>query len=254
MRTPRYTTKDLIELLERRNIATMEDMKAALGTQANITVLRKLKELSYRTSYSHRGRYYTLDDIAAFDELGLWCYESACFSIHGTLLATAEAFVEDAEAGCYPNELELLLHVGVQDALRKLVRDERLVREKVSGKYLYCSQKPGKRGRQLENRRIWLVEPGPGEPLPDAEFMHDELKAAIVLFFSLLDEKQRRIYAGLESLKAGHGGDRRIADLLGLDVGTVARGRRQLISGDFEVERTRRPGGGRKPVEKKTRR
>ena len=33
----------------------------------------------------------------------------------------------------------------------------------------------------------------------------DELKAAIVLFSSMLDERQRRLYAGLESLKLGYG-------------------------------------------------
>ena len=54
--------------------------------------------------------------------------------------------------------------------------------------------------------------------------MPDELRAAIILFYSLLDERQRRLYAALESLKIGHGGDRRIAELLGLDAGTVARG------------------------------
>jgi len=37
------------------------------------------------------------------------------------------------------------------------------------------------------------------------------------LFVSLLDEKQRRLFAGLESLQFGHGGDSWIADLLGLD-------------------------------------
>ena len=38
--------------------------------------------------------------------------------------------------------------------------------------------------------------------------MSHELQAAIILFFSVLDEKQRRLYAGLESQKFGHGGDR----------------------------------------------
>lgn len=80
--------------------------------------------------------------------------------------------------------------------------------------------------------------------------MPDELRAAIVLFFSLLDEKQRRLYAGLEALKTGRGGDGRIAELLGLDDGTVARGRRELLAQDVEVERIRRTGAGRKPVEK----
>jgi hypothetical protein len=67
----------------------------------------------------------------------------------------------------------------------------------------------------------------------------------------LLDEKQRRLYAGLESLKWGHGGDRQVAGLLGLDVATIAKGRRELVRGEILTNRIRRPGGGRKPVEKK---
>jgi hypothetical protein len=77
----------------------------------------------------------------------------------------------------------------------------------------------------------------------------DELRAAIVLFASLLDEQQRRLYAGLESLQLG--GDRQIAELLGLDPHTVAKGRRQLLARDVETDRVRAVGGGRKPVEKK---
>ena len=62
-----------------------------------------------------------------------------------------------------------------------------------------------------------------------ADLMPDQLRAAIVLFASLLDERQRRLYAGLESLKCGWGGDARIAGLLGIDPGTVARGRLNAV-------------------------
>jgi hypothetical protein len=79
----------------------------------------------------------------------------------------------------------------------------------------------------------------------------EEVKAAIVLFYSLLDEQQRRLYAGLESLKLGRGGDRQLADFLDLDPHTVARGRQQLLAQDVEVDRTRKAGAGRKRVEKK---
>ena len=79
----------------------------------------------------------------------------------------------------------------------------------------------------------------------------DELKAAIVLFYSLLDEQQRRLFAGLESIKLGHGGDSVLAEFLGLDPHTVARGRQQLLDQNVTTGRTRRAGGGRKPVEKK---
>ncbi len=33
-----------------------------------------------------------------------------------------------------------------------------------------------------------------------------------MLFYSLLDEQQRRLFAGLESIKLGHGGDRILAE------------------------------------------
>jgi hypothetical protein len=83
------------------------------------------------------------------------------------------------------------------------------------------------------------------------EVAPEEVKAAILLFYSLLDEQQRRLYAGLESLKLGRGGDRQLADFLDLDPHTVARGRQQLLAQDVEVDRARRVGAGRKPVEKK---
>jgi hypothetical protein len=83
------------------------------------------------------------------------------------------------------------------------------------------------------------------------EVSPEQVRAAILLFYSLLDEQQRRLYAGLESLKLGRGGDRQLADFLDLDAHTVARGRQQLLTQDVEVERARQAGGGRKRVEKK---
>ncbi len=79
----------------------------------------------------------------------------------------------------------------------------------------------------------------------------DELRAAIILFYSMLDEKQRRLYAGLESLKVGHGGDQRFANLLGLDPKTIAKGRYQLLERDVDIDRVRNTGGGRKATGKK---
>jgi hypothetical protein len=88
-----------------------------------------------------------------------------------------------------------------------------------------------------------------GEPVTEAG-VAPELKAAMVLFFSLLDEQQRRLYAGLEAHKLGHGGDRRMADFLGIGVHTVARGRHELFTNQVQRQGVRHPGGGRKPVEK----
>jgi len=67
----------------------------------------------------------------------------------------------------------------------------------------------------------------------------------MVLFLSALDERQRRLYAGRESLKTGHGGDAYIAELFGLDRHTVARGRAELLAQVAPPAGVRRRGGGR---------
>ncbi len=50
-------------LVESQKIVTLAELKKALGTSATMTVFRKLTDLGYRTSYSHRGKFYTLEDI-----------------------------------------------------------------------------------------------------------------------------------------------------------------------------------------------
>jgi hypothetical protein len=250
MGTSTFHSKDLVVLLRHNSIATIDELKTVLGTDVAITVYRKLKEVAYHTSYSHRGRYYTLDEVARFDDKGLWSYRDVRFSIFGNLMATAEAFVKQSEAGYYSGELEHVLNVGVKGCLLKLVRQGRITRKRVSGLYLYCANSRDRMQEQLLARQIQQAEPSLTRSVVASEILPDELKAAIVLFFSVLNEKQRRLYAGLESFKWGHGGDRKIAELLGLDVGTVAKGRRDLLSQDVERERVRKVGAGRRSVKK----
>ncbi len=253
MRTERFTAGDLALVLQRQKIATMDEMKAALGARGDATVFRKLAELAYRTSYSHRGRYYTLDEIPDYDELGLWSLGSVRFSRYGTLRATAEALVESSRAGYFVSELEALVHVEAKGALLELVRRERLARDSFEGRYLYMSADPAALKRQLSARHMLRAD-SVLAGMAEVELMPDELKAAIILFFSLLDEKLRRLYAGIEALKLGNGGDRKVADLFGLHPGTVARGRRELLAQDVELGRVRKSGAGRKLTEKKRRR
>ena len=56
----------------------------------------------------------------------------------------------------------------------------------------------------------------------------------------------------MKSLKCGWGGDTRIAGLLGIDSGTVARGRRQLLAQDVERQRRAPPRWRAASAEKKT--
>lgn len=76
------------------------------------------------------------------------------------------------------------------------------------------------------------------------------------VLLSRLDEQQRRWYVALESKKIGHGGDTQLAEITGMDVETIRRGRRELDDDltSRSTEHIRDTGGGQPAVEKKTHR
>ncbi len=244
MNKPKYNKDDVELLLLSDKISTLQGIKEVIGTSVDMTVFRILKTLSYCSSYSHKGSFYTLDSIAQFDKNGLWCHRSVCFSQHGNLLSTLEYFITESKSGYFAQELEELLLVRVKESLLRLVKKGKVARKKFSGVYLYCSSVLPVRKKQLLSRQVQ------GDTGDDYS---DEVKAAIVIFVSLLDEQQRRLFAGLEALKLGHGGVAQIAELLGLHPQTVAKGRRELRAHDVLLNRSRKAGAGRKHVEKKRR-
>lgn len=223
----------------------MDEFMAALGTHARITVARKLSELWYQTSYSHSGRYYALKSNCEFNEIGLWSCRKAWFSIYETLLETARAFVDKSDAGYSNGELDKMLHVQTRPTLIQLHKKGILTREKFGGVYVYLS------ANEQSKRRQSVIRSEDATGSVDEHLLAHELKAAIVLFFSLLDERQRRVFAGLESLKMGKGGDASVARILGIDSHTVARGRIELQERDVDIDRIRQKGGGRHTIKKK---
>jgi hypothetical protein len=250
MRPISFDPQVLRKHLLRHKIATLPELKNAIGTTTDLTVFRKLKPLDYLASYTHRGRYYALREVARFDDIGLWSHDAVWFSRYGTLVSTVESFVTQSPSGWFADELADILHAEVQDPLHDLVRAERLRRSEVAGRFLYTSVDSRQARDQLRTRQTASAVP----LVADASALQvspDELKAAILLFYSLLDEQQRRLFAGLESMKLGHGGDTVLAEFLGVDSHTVSRGRQQLLEGNVAVGRTRRPGGGRLRLEKK---
>jgi len=250
MRRIEFSSDTLRAFLQRRQVATMGELKQALGTTVDMTVLRKLQALGYLSSYSERGKFYTLRELAHFDARGLWQVDAARFSRFGSLLETAEHFVVHSVAGYFATELKRELGIETKEALLALWQRQRVVREEVQGRYLHCAVDANQRRVQLLHRREGIDLPEPSAARQTVR-LDDEARAAWLLFFATLNERQRRLYAGLESLRVGHGGDRRLAELTGLDVHTVARGRQELLAHDIELDRIRMAGAGRVPVEKK---
>lgn len=72
----------------------------------------------------------------------------------------------------------------------------------------------------------------------------DETQQRMREFYSSLNEKDRRRYAGLEATKLGHGGIILISEILGCDRKTVAKGIEELLDPpELEPGRIRKKGG-----------
>src|SRR5260370_33701191 len=153
MRPLIFDPQALRKHLLRHKIATMPELKEALGTTANLTVFRKLKPLDYLASYTHRGRYYALRETARFDDAGLWSHDAVWFSRHGTLVTTIESFVHQSPRGSFADELADTLHAEVQDPLHDLGRAERLARSEVAGRFLYTSPESRQARDQIRTRQ-----------------------------------------------------------------------------------------------------
>jgi hypothetical protein len=249
MRTVQYDPDKLRHLFVKKKVLTLDAIKESLGTPVKMTVFRKLKSLSYRASYSHAGKYYTLDDIATYDHNGLWSFNRIHFSINGSLINTINYLINLSAEGYFASELNKLLMVRVHEPLLKLYNSQKVRRRQIGGQYLYLSigkwQKQfAKRKKTIEARveyeNLYLV----------SGFDSAETRHCLKLFLSTLNEKQRRLYVGFESMKLGRGGDKLMSKITGINVKTIGRGRKELVCHDITPQRIRKPGAGRPSLKK----
>lgn len=135
----------------------------ALSTISRITGFRYLRELNHLTSYTHNGKYYTLQEIAQFDSNGFWYFGNIGFSAHGTLIETLHQTITQSVAGKSNSELERHCGVKVQTALRTLLRSKKIVRVKLEKKYLYVNANPSISDHQIRKRIEILSAPAENE-------------------------------------------------------------------------------------------
>lgn len=249
MRKPSIHSKPLLTMLLDKKVATKLEIQKSLGTKSRMTMFRKLSELKYITSYSHSGKYYSLIKIAKYNKYGIWSYQSIYFSKEGTLLNTITKLINESENGFTVSELGKILKVKMEDSLLKLIQKNDICRSKKFGVYVYYSKVFHLRKQQellrhdmFDNYNVFKE---------DSDVLIHEVKAGLVLFFSSLNEQQRRIFAGLEAMKHGFGGDKLISEILKINEKTVAKGRKELLRGEILFDNIRKKGGGRKPIQKK---
>ena len=243
-------TKKLADVFNLEKVLNLNAVKEILRTTSRMTAFRNLKKLGYYSSYSHCGKYYTLRSIPQFDTNNLWEFGGVHFSGHGNLMETIQSFVKNSAAGYFASELEEILPVFVHNALGRLFASGRLVREQIGDQYLYLS--PVLAGNQFITRKKMVTDGVAPSDIPVKRMTDEQAGEHLRTLLSVLDEKQRRLFLGFESFKLGHGGDIQMAMASGINVKTVARGRKELLAKKIDSGRVRRKGAGRPSLKKTT--
>ncbi len=154
MLDPAASKTALHNLFRRTPVVELEALCRTLKTQTYMSVLRRLTLLGYLSSYTHRGRYYTLREIPQFNEFGLWHHGNVGFCRGGTLKAAVRELVEKSEAGRTHQELRDLLRVRAHDELLDHVRAGRIDRKMLDDKrWLYLSTNASRAAKQWARRQ-----------------------------------------------------------------------------------------------------
>jgi len=121
------------------------------------TILRRLAEHGYCSSYNHSGKFLTIPEVAQFDSHGLWTWKTARFSKYGTLKQTVAYLTQSSPQGMTHEELAMLLAVRVHNVLLQLVQEGTLRRERIGPTFVYLHAQRPSRSEQVKQRRATLA-------------------------------------------------------------------------------------------------
>ena len=149
----------LLKLFRRRIVVDIKVLFVALGTDSRMSVFRRLREVGYRTSFTHGGRHYTLNDIPRFDDNGLWFFQGIGFSRFRTLKETLVHLVEQSPSGLSYSELRKITSVRVENTLVLLAREGRVDRGQAGRRSAYVAADGVLGLQQIEERRSLSQSP-----------------------------------------------------------------------------------------------
>jgi len=147
----------LLKVFTSQRTVLLKQLRQALGGASRSTVFRYLKEIPYRSSYNHNGKYYTLHNPEQYDENGLYAYKGVFFSIDGSLINTVVRLVHQAVAGYSHRELRQLLQVSLHGILGHVVEKGDVVRRKIDAFYVYFNPDPDTLAKQLQRRHEMIA-------------------------------------------------------------------------------------------------
>ena len=123
----------IVSLFDKHPCWMIEPLASELGYSVCST-RRFLTETGYYSSFTHNGKWYTLNSIPRFGRDGLWFFEDIGFSRAGSLTNTLISLTVHSPAGMTAEQLGEKLRCRCHSVLVQLWRQGKLQREKLGGR------------------------------------------------------------------------------------------------------------------------
>jgi len=173
------------------------------------TVQRQFARLPVIRSYNKNSRYYTLSDIADFNNHGIWTYRDILFSKYGTLKQTVKHLILVSDSGLSGKEIGEIVRLAPRSFMHHFKEMDGIFREKHAGVYVYFSAD----ATTFENQNSKRIGTGGFHKLDDTvvikilvEYIKHPEKSTQELSRTLEERKRCRVSAlQIENLFAHHG-------------------------------------------------
>ena len=206
---------ETLKAFRRSRLMTADELATHLECSIP-TVRNRLRSWGALTSYNRNGRYYTLPNVAKFDESGLWKYKGASFSQHGTLKHTVRHLVRNSPAGLDARQIGRMVGLPARSFMAQLQKIPGLRREKHEGRFVYYSDE---KQSYRSQRRVEKSKKMPKELPSDSEaifILVDRIKHPDSSFEQCVQRLRRRgervSISAVRSLLTYHGIEKKTSD------------------------------------------
>ncbi|MCP4364440.1 MAG: hypothetical protein GY800_04005 [Planctomycetes bacterium] len=135
------------EKIRKEKVMSFDDVLNCVDC-SDVTLRRDFKALKALTSFTHRGHFVTLPEVARFNAQGIWFHKHVGFSRFGTSLDSIVGLIELSKEGLSKVELEAILRIGISKQIQILMQRGKLHRVKLGNRYLYLPEAVQKNKRK----------------------------------------------------------------------------------------------------------
>lgn len=172
--------RNVVENIIRSNkIQTFEQIFEQVNC-SEVTLRRDIRWMKGITSYTHQGRFVTLEDIPEFDHNGIWFYSNIGFTRFKNSLELIVHLINHSKEGLTREQIQRILKI------QTLLKRDKLYRSKIGNKYIYLPEELSRNKKQ----RLLLLNANNIEEYYDAIVSSSDL---VALLKAVLVEKKIKI-------------------------------------------------------------